>query len=159
MSKALFIGRFQPFHKGHLEAVKQILKQHSLIYIGIGGTSGLNNPFTIEERAEMIKNAMKAEKIKNYKIIAIHDTGNDIAWIKELNSLCPDFDVAYTGNKWTAGCIKKMGKKVKKMKRYFGLHATGIRKKIKENKNWEKYVPKAVAKYLKKIKAEKRLLD
>ncbi|MBT6040585.1 adenylyltransferase/cytidyltransferase family protein, partial [Candidatus Woesearchaeota archaeon] len=29
MTTALFIGRFQPFHNGHLAVIKQIIEKHS----------------------------------------------------------------------------------------------------------------------------------
>ncbi|NIA01996.1 MAG: adenylyltransferase/cytidyltransferase family protein, partial [Nitrospirae bacterium] len=31
MQSALFIGRFQPFHKGHLEMIKKILKENERV--------------------------------------------------------------------------------------------------------------------------------
>ena len=51
--KALFIGRFQPFHNGHLKVVQEILKEFDEVIIGIGSSkySGtLDNPFSGEER-------------------------------------------------------------------------------------------------------------
>ncbi|MEM2803284.1 MAG: adenylyltransferase/cytidyltransferase family protein, partial [Nitrososphaerota archaeon] len=33
--RAVFIGRFQPFHLGHLEAVKQILQECNELIIAV----------------------------------------------------------------------------------------------------------------------------
>jgi len=39
---ALFIGKFQPFHKGHLFALRQVLKKFDKVIIGIGSINVLN---------------------------------------------------------------------------------------------------------------------
>jgi len=56
--KALFIGRFQPFHKGHLLFLKSIYTQYDKIIIGIGSSqysNSLDNPFSYDERKMMIE--------------------------------------------------------------------------------------------------------
>ena len=60
----LFIGRFQPFHKGHLWAVREILKECDSIIIGVGSSNKQNtttDPFTFEERKSMIEETFKDE--------------------------------------------------------------------------------------------------
>ena len=50
---ALFIGRFQPFHKGHLSAVKWIAARSSKVIIAIGSAEKENEPkntFSEKER-------------------------------------------------------------------------------------------------------------
>ncbi|MCL4518781.1 MAG: adenylyltransferase/cytidyltransferase family protein, partial [Thaumarchaeota archaeon] len=58
----LFIGRFQPFHLGHLSTVKFALKHVKQLYILVGSSQKsheLKNPFTAGERILMIRNALK----------------------------------------------------------------------------------------------------
>ena len=53
----LLIGRFQPFHLGHLDAVLFALSRVENLWIGIGSSNKRNekkNPFTADERIEMI---------------------------------------------------------------------------------------------------------
>ena len=60
--RALYPGRFQPFHSGHLEAVKHILKNTYEIIIMIGSalqSHTLRNPFTAGERITMVRLALK----------------------------------------------------------------------------------------------------
>ena len=38
MSRALFIGRFQPFHNAHLADIKKILKENDEVLIAIGSS-------------------------------------------------------------------------------------------------------------------------
>ncbi len=64
---AFIIGRFQPFHKGHLEIIKTILKDNDHVIIGIGSAQfshTLTNPFTAGERYLMISNTLEANNIK-----------------------------------------------------------------------------------------------
>ena len=53
---ALFIGRWQPFHNGHKYIIDTALKNRKNVCIGIRDTEiSEHNPFTIEQRREMIK--------------------------------------------------------------------------------------------------------
>jgi bifunctional NMN adenylyltransferase/nudix hydrolase len=54
---AVFIGRFQPFHSGHLALLRQALAAAPLAVVVLGSAwqaRSPKNPFTWEERAEMI---------------------------------------------------------------------------------------------------------
>jgi cytidyltransferase-related domain len=69
MSRAFIVGRFQPFHKGHLEVIEEVLKEHDSVIIGIGSAQyshTLQNPFTAGERHLMISNALETQKIFNF---------------------------------------------------------------------------------------------
>ncbi|EQD45121.1 nicotinamide-nucleotide adenylyltransferase, partial [mine drainage metagenome] len=51
--RAFVVGRFQPFHNGHLHVIKEILSQYSSVIIGIGSAQyshTMENPFTAGER-------------------------------------------------------------------------------------------------------------
>ena len=61
--RALFVGRFQPFHLGHQEAILHILREHEEVIIVIGSAQNshdINNPFTAGERITMIREALNA---------------------------------------------------------------------------------------------------
>ena len=61
MSPSLFIGRFQPFHLGHLDAIQQILATHKKIIIGIGSAQyeGIEtNPYSAALRRRMIEESL-----------------------------------------------------------------------------------------------------
>src|SRR3989339_1388915 len=68
MSKptCLFLGRFQPYHIGHHLVIKGMTKLCKKIIIGIGSSqiSGTaENPYTAQERKEMIQQALQDEDI------------------------------------------------------------------------------------------------
>jgi cytidyltransferase-like protein len=57
----LYIGRFQPFHKGHLSMVLEALDRCDKLIIAIGSAqeSGTEkNPFTFELRKELIRRSL-----------------------------------------------------------------------------------------------------
>jgi len=64
--RGLMMGRFQPFHLGHLDLVKKILSECDEVVIAI--TSSQFNylekdPFTASERIEMIYQALKEDGV------------------------------------------------------------------------------------------------
>ena len=60
---SLFIGRWQPLHKGHLALFDKMRQEGRQILIGIRNT-GINeqNPFSVEERVQQIKNQVPDAK-------------------------------------------------------------------------------------------------
>ena len=58
------IGRFQPFHLGHLEAIKFALAKVEHLHVGIGSSNKSHeerNPFTADERKKMILSSIDDE--------------------------------------------------------------------------------------------------
>ena len=105
--KALFIGRFQPFHNGHLKVIKNSLKIYNEIIIGIGSSQYKDkpeNPFSSEERSDMIKKTLVNQDINNYKIVRIPDIHNPPKWVEHVKSIISDFDVVITNNSFTLLC-------------------------------------------------------
>ena len=144
---ALFIGRFQPFHKGHLEAIRYLSDKYDEIIIGIGSSQYSNtvdNPFSSGERLLMVKESLKQENIKNYKIILIPDIHNPPKWVDHVLSINSDFDVVVTNNDLTKKLFLEKGFKIKKTLLYNKKEYSGrvIRKRISDNESWENLVPK-----------------
>jgi bifunctional NMN adenylyltransferase/nudix hydrolase len=58
----VYVGRFQPLHKGHFETIKRALASVDKLIILVG-SSGIprnpKNPFTFLERSWMIYNSVK----------------------------------------------------------------------------------------------------
>jgi len=153
---AIFIGRFQPLHRGHLKAIKWILKKAKEISIIIGSSQESltkNNPFSFQERKEMIEKTLKAEKIKNFKIYGMPDFKNDIFWARKILKIAKlklEATVVFTRNPWTKKCFEEVGVRVKSHPRFFnGLSATKIREKIAKNEEWKNFVPRTVFDFLK----------
>jgi len=158
---ALFVSRFQPMHLGHLKVIKWILKKYDKVIIVIGSSQDSftrKNPFTLKERKEMIKKTLESEKIpKNkYRIIAIPDVFDDKLWVEDILEKTK-FDIVFTRNPWTKRSFTQTKIPVKPHPVFGSISSSKIRKMIRNNKVWEKHVPKEVEKILKKIDLKERL--
>ncbi|RPJ28200.1 MAG: nicotinamide-nucleotide adenylyltransferase, partial [Nitrosopumilales archaeon] len=70
MSRGLFIGRFQPFHLGHIAAIKFAFTNVDELIIAIGSSQASydpQNPFTAGERLSMIKDSLNADTMIDCK--------------------------------------------------------------------------------------------
>ena len=160
MKRALFIGRFQPFHNGHLHVAKTLSNKFDELIIGIGSSQEKNtekNPFSYNERKNMVSRTLSNNKIKNFKIYPVPDLYDDVKWTNYILKKLPDFSVAYSGNDWTISCFNKHKIKAVKINLVNNLSSTKVRDLIKKNKKWENLVPKEVYNYIKKINGEKRI--
>lgn len=159
MAIAFFIGRFQPFHKGHLKDIQRALDECEKVIIAIGSSQEhgtVNNPFSYKQRKKMILLALENESIEKdkYEIIAISDINNNDLWVRHVESLCPKFDVVYTGNALVKKLFIQKKYKVIDVKIFQNINSTKIREKILEEKEWENLVPNTVSKYLNDIDGE-----
>ncbi len=143
---ALFIGRFQPFHDGHLKVIQDIAQESEALVIVIAGPArpDRRNPFSFKERKRMVQLALRGEGIK-YSIHETHDVNDDGRWNRHVKKF-GRFDVAYSRNPWTARCLKALGIPVKKHRFYERYKNCGreIRKRILHGKRWDSLVPQAV---------------
>jgi pantetheine-phosphate adenylyltransferase len=143
----LIVGRFQPFHKGHLFLLKKALKTADKIVIAIGSANinDDNNPLDFETRKKIIRAVAYKEKIekKIIKIVPLDDFFNDKKWLENLQDQVGDFNAAIGNNDWTNKILEKAGYKVIKvdyLKRgiYEGWR---IRNLIRNKKKWQNRVP------------------
>jgi nicotinamide-nucleotide adenylyltransferase len=158
----LLIGRFQPFHLGHFDAVQFALSKVNNLWIGIGSsnkTLEFNNPFSADERKEMILSSIDEAIANRIKIFFIPDLDNHQKWIDNINLLVPNFEVVFTNDEFTQSLYQKRGIKVISvpLKDRNVLSGTNIRKRIMTDQNWEELVPEGTANLLKKINAKNRL--
>lgn len=96
-TKAVIIGRFQPFHNGHAKLLQEAVKIAEEVHVIIGSAScypNIDNPFTVEDRAKMVRsyiygsgNFTPDQRIR-FKISAVNDYRyNDERWKTEVRSL------------------------------------------------------------------------
>ena len=160
MKRALFIGRFQPFHNAHLVDIKKILKEVDEVIVAIGSSNKKNtfeNPFSYNERRQMISKTLRKHNIKNFKIYPVPDLYNDKKWVNYIRNNLPKYDFVYSGNLWTLRCFKKHDSKVKKIKLIKGVNSSKIRELMIKNKNWQKLVPKETVDYIIRINGVKKI--
>jgi bifunctional NMN adenylyltransferase/nudix hydrolase len=85
----VFIGRFQPFHNGHLAVVQHGLAKadHLLILAGSAcRPRSVRDPFTADERAEMIVACLDACDARRVTVAPLADAMyNDPVWIRNVH--------------------------------------------------------------------------
>jgi nicotinamide-nucleotide adenylyltransferase len=147
---SLLIGRFQPFHKGHMEVVRKIAEESDHLTIGIGSAQyshTLENPFTAGERYLMIAESLRAEGIKDFFIVPIEDLNRYSVWVSQVVSIAPPFVRVYTNNPLTRRLFLEADFEVRASPLFNRSEYSGteIRKRMTEGDGWRRLVPKEVA--------------
>lgn len=158
----LIIGRFQPFHLGHLAAVKFALSNVESLSIGIGSSNKSNekrNPFTADERKEMILSSLDKTDLERVQIYYIPDVNDHAKWTHHVDSIVPSYDVVFSNDDFTQDLYRKRQIKVVAvpLKQREDLSGTDIREKIASNRKWDDLVPEGTKKILLRINAGDRL--
>ena len=120
---AIFIGRFQPYHQGHISLIMQKINQGISALIMVRDIApDAKNPFTTEQTVEMIKK-YHAAKGHDVRVIIIPDMesvnfGRGVGY--EINEFSPPEDIGW-------------------------ISATKIRNSIKEeNNDWKTLVDASI---------------
>jgi nicotinamide-nucleotide adenylyltransferase len=164
--RGLYVGRFQPFHLGHLSAIKEVLKEVEELVIVIGSAQyshNFNNPFTAGERLVMVRTALEECGVdsKRVWIVPVPDVHLHMMWVSSVEGYTPHFDIVYSNEPLTRRLFMESGYKVKPI-RFFErkeYSSTEIREKMLKGQNWERLVPKSVSTFIREIDGLNRLKD
>ena len=164
--RGLYVGRFQPFHLGHLEAIREVFKEVIELVIVIGSAQyshNIDNPFTAGERLVMIRRALQKADVDYSRlwVVPVPDVHLHMLWVSALEGYTPHFDVVYSNEPLTRRLFMEAGYEVKSI-RFFQRKvytSTLIRKKMLASENWTKLVPKSVADFINEIDGVNRLQD
>jgi len=121
----VFIGRFQPFHKGHWWNLEQVLKRAKKIVIIVGSIQEKGtrvNPWGFEERKKMVEKALKKLRKEDRERIlgigGVMDYPRDEDWvqavkqeIERLGGEVSDWSqvVVVGNNEWTNRSLEEIG--------------------------------------------------
>ena len=163
---ALFLGRFQPFHKGHVYVLEQILETYEQVKIGIGSAQlsfQKDNPFTAAERRRFILETLNQRGYEEqFLIYEIPDIFNASKWVDHVVSIVGDFDTLFSNSDWVRELFINKDYPVPpkitlEMDKYNG---TRIRQLIAENNDEGlDLVPQEVANLIEEINGVKRIKD
>jgi len=160
----LFIGRFQPFHTGHLMVVQGMAKSCAGVVIAVGSSQEgdtKENPFTFEERREMIQRALQGKDLIpqfDITIVPVPDILEDDRWLDHVREKAGAFDVVWSGNPRVLELCRAKGLAVKEIKEVPGIDATAIRQMMaSDNTAWAEKVPREAAEYIKSINGAERV--
>lgn len=87
--QAVFIGRFQPFHNGHLALLRQALAAAHRVIVVLGSSFQARtpkNPFTWQERADMIRASVALDDAGRLTFLPVRDYYDDDAWNQAVSA-------------------------------------------------------------------------
>jgi nicotinamide-nucleotide adenylyltransferase len=166
INRGLYVGRFQPFHLGHLDAIKAVLNEVDELVIIIGSAQyshNLNNPFTAGERLVMIRQALKEADVDLSRvwIVPVPDVHLHMLWVAAVEGYTPKFNLLYSNEPLTRRLFMEGGYRVENIPLFDRqiYASTNVREKMLKDESWTTLVPKAVADFIIKIDGVNRLRD
>jgi bifunctional NMN adenylyltransferase/nudix hydrolase len=97
MKNGIFIGRFQPIHQGHIHALGIAASQVDKLYIFVGSANqcrSIRNPWTYQERVNMIRSKLWAHRISNFEIVPLNDYKySDTQWMSDVRSTIEHYEI------------------------------------------------------------------
>lgn len=163
IGRGLFMGRFQPFHLGHLTAVKAILDDLPEAIIGVAAVEAnlsWQNPFSCGERMEMIWGSLDRDERSRCLVVPVPDNQNNVVWLGYLRQYVPPFTVSLTNNPLQTLIMRAAGIEVRPIPllRRSELQGSIIRELLAAgDARWETLVPEGSAGILRSVGAQERL--
>lgn len=161
--RGLFVGRFQPLHRGHLEVLERISGEVDRLIVVVGSSQyshTLENPFTAGERVWMLEESFVDRGLRA-TIVPVPDVHRNSLWVSHVETFVPPFEVCYMNNPLPKRLFEEAGYEV----RTFDLvdrdryEATQIRERMLEGDTWQDLVPKAVVDIVEEIDGVERLRE
>ncbi|WP_159910845.1 bifunctional nicotinamide-nucleotide adenylyltransferase/Nudix hydroxylase [Pantoea sp. 18069] len=86
---AVLIGRFQPWHNGHMALLQAALQQAQQVVVVLGSAHQARspkNPFTWQERAAMVQAALSPAERARVHCIPVRDHYNEARWVEAVRA-------------------------------------------------------------------------
>lgn len=167
VNRGLYVGRFQPFHRGHLDAIRYVLQKVDELVIVIGSAQyshNIHDPFTAGERLVMVRRALDEAKVDLSKIwiVPVPDVHLHMLWVSAVEGYTPKFNVVYSNEPLSRRLFMEAGYQVNEIP-FFDRQvysSTVVREKmLKNSSSWNEVVPQSVADYIREIDGVNRLRD
>ncbi|MBX0293424.1 nicotinamide-nucleotide adenylyltransferase [Haloarcula nitratireducens] len=159
--RGFYIGRFQPYHDGHHAMVERIAEEVDELVLGIGSADDshtTHDPFTAGERIMMLTKAVDEFDLRTY-VVPLEDINRNAVWVSHVESMCPDFDVAYSNNPLVVRLFEESGIEVRQSPMFERdrLEGSEIRERMIRDESWRDRVPDPVVETIEEINGVKRL--
>jgi nicotinamide-nucleotide adenylyltransferase len=144
--KAVFLGRFQPFHKGHYNVVEKYRGEYddfSLVIGSAGAEETKDNPLSFEERKEVIQECFPELEIQKLEDEEKNKEGNR-KWVTNLEDKT-DAEKIISGNKLVQRLVSEYSEmNVQSPDMYDPeiYSGTEIRRRIRSGEEWRYLIPK-----------------
>jgi len=159
--RALFLGRFQPYHNGHDAVIRAIAPETDELIIAVGSAQyshTLRDPFTAGERIMMITQVLQDLPLTKY-VLPIEDIEQNALYVAHICRLTPPFETVYSNNPLVIRLFEEAGICVKQVPPVDREHLWGtkIRELMLQGEEWRRYVPQPVCNVIDEIEGVKRL--
>ncbi|NMC07843.1 MAG: adenylyltransferase/cytidyltransferase family protein [Candidatus Lokiarchaeota archaeon] len=146
----LFLGRFQPFHRGHLRCLEAIRQRSGDVIAGIGSAQysrDARNPLTYDERRDLMQHCIDRAGLdfEHVFFVPIPDVHQEHVWMQNIKLLLGDNVYIHSNNDWVRGLgiaagIHVADKVSFEMATYNGSR---VRDLVRGGGNWQALVPDA----------------
>jgi nicotinamide-nucleotide adenylyltransferase len=159
--RALFPGRFQPFHRGHRQFVEEILGEASEVVVAVG-SAGLShtpeNPFTAGERVSMVHRVLDELEATTF-VVPVTNVEPYALWVGHVETLAPPFDAVYSNNPTVQRVVDERGFEPRGVElidrdRFSG---TEVRHRMVDGDPWRGLVPRSVVDVVEEVDGVERL--
>ena len=159
--RGFFIGRFQPFHLGHRSVVEEIATEVDELVVGIGSAGDSHSPrdpFTAGERIIMITKSLVDLDLVTYAV-PIEDLERNSVWVSHVQSMSPDFDIAYSNNPLVIQLFREAGVEIRQSPMFNRkvLEGSEVRERMIEGGDWQRLVPSSVVEVIEEINGIERI--
>ncbi len=160
LDTCIFVGRFQPLHKGHMGAIRYAASRCGRLVVCVGsaqerGTS--RNPMPADDRLKTLRMAIPSGRICGCRIsyMKVPDFMDDDAWFAYITGRVPRIDAVFSGNAWVRSIFRSRGimTVVPPWHERKELSATRIRSLIRHGRPWKKLVPREALRELSREEA------
>ncbi len=153
-SVGLLLGRFQPFHLGHLHALKYALSKVDQLLLGIGSSNKsreTDNPYNAQERYDMITQSVSDAMLGRITIHMVPDVDNHKEWVRMLYKTLPPFNTIFTNDSLTTKLMANTSVYGIPFLNRTDLSGTVIRTRMATNMPWQHLVPGGTARVVRSL--------
>ncbi len=154
----IFIGRFQPFHRGHKHVITRLKKECRPVIV-VGSSEKINtfkNPLSFNERRKIINNCFPG-----IDVFPVPDKDKDKEWVRCIERKL-SFEKIVSGNEWTKSCFEEEGYEVEEpdflnREKFRGTVIRDLASR--EEEGWKKLVPHCSRQLLEQFNFQKRMMS
>ncbi len=170
--RTLYIGRFQVFHLGHLDVIQTMAAAADVdeIVVAVGSAQYDHerkhpsapwsvNPFTIEERLEMMERSLEGKIIKPYALHPVPDYHDWQKWYQHIERELPPCFCLYSSDAKERAFFEDQGYETRGFSRRYSFHAGSLRVDLAEGNDIQDSVPAGALAVLERIDAGRRMRE
>lgn len=147
------VARWQPVHLGHVPVLNALCARSKQVLIGIGSSNryNLHNPFTLDERMDMLR--LVLSEWDNYSLIAVPDLDDGSRWYELVKDLFGTLDLFVTDNPYLADLLKEVYKVIKPVElippdERIAMDSSFVRLSMARGEGWQEFVPNEIEDFI-----------